>query len=414
MTNFQKNIVIATLMGASVVLSRLPFLESAPFHTDSLHFLRGVTKTGVAHPPGYIGYCITGRLFSYVIGNAHVGLLAFNLTATFFTAFFLYFLGLKMYGATPKSSALMCLLFLASPFSYYYGVVSLSYIEECTCAVLLVLLCVNHIKRKGSWWLPSAVLALGASLRQTVLVFLFPLWAFTMLHDYLPKPFISSIEEKSTYRRSLKPFFVGLLIIIVLVTLWMIPTFILYEQQGGYAGRMNQQMRDAVWANSVFVAGFNGLLKNSSKTFFYLFWSLNVALLIYFIKPTRNYFKDLWHKERKILFLLLVWILPALVFYSLIFMGPPGYLLCVLPAFYLPFAGVLHDKVVRCGLLAAIFSASLFLVPRPLLEHDRNNRMMNIIIMRYNATGIKEKNSRNLQHIDSKKPRDYGEVNEWY
>ncbi len=71
MTDLQKNMLTGALIGAGAVLSRLPFLESAPFHTDSLHFLRGVTKTGIAHPPGYIGYCMSGRVIYYIIGNAH-------------------------------------------------------------------------------------------------------------------------------------------------------------------------------------------------------------------------------------------------------------------------------------------------------------------------------------------------------
>lgn len=414
MRESSRNILIGAVVGAAGVLSRLPFLESAPFHTDSLHFLRGVTKTGVAHPPGYIGYCMAGRLLFYITGNAHSALLVFNLAATFFTGLFLYQLGLKMRGATPKSSALMSLLFLASPFSYYYGAVSLSYIVECACAVLLVLLCIRHLEGKKAWWASSAVLALGASLRQTTLVFLFPLWVFTMLYDYLPRFFHSPIEEEYPRSRSLKPFLGGLLLIAVLVLCWMIPTFILYERQGGYSARMNQQMADAVWANSVFAAGFKGLFKNSSKTLFFLFWNLNVTILIYFFEPVRNYFRKLWKEERKIFWLTTLWVLPALGFYCLIFMGPPGYLLCFLPAFYFPLAGVLHGRVFRYGVCAALFSASLFLAPTPLPEHNRRNRMINVIIMRYNAVGIKERNSRNLQHIDSNKPRDYGDANEWY
>lgn len=403
------------LIGAGAVLSRLPFLESAPFHTDSLHFLRGVTKTGVAHPPGYIGYCMSGRVISYLTGDAHLALLILNLIATFFVGFLLYQLGLKMRGATSRSSALMSLMFLASPFPYYYGAVSLSYITESASAILLVLFCVNHLEgKKWAWWASSAVLALGASLRQTVLVFLSPLWAFTMLYYYLPKVFHSSLEKNSPHRRSLAPFLWGLFIVIVLVVCWMVPTFILYEQQGGYSARMNQQMADAVWANSVFVAGIKGLLKNSAKIFFFLLWSLNITVLIYLFKPARNYLRNLWTNDRGIFFLILLWILPALGFYSLIFMGPAGYLLCFLPAFYLPLAGVLHGKAFRYGIFAMLFSASLFLLPRPLPEHERTNRMMNIIILHYNAGGIKQRNSRNLQHIDSKMPRDYGDANEWY
>lgn len=415
MTDLQKNMLTGALIGAGAVLSRLPFLESAPFHTDSLHFLRGVTKTGIAHPPGYIGYCMSGRVIYYIIGNAHLAILVLNLIAIFFVGFLLYQLGLKMRGATSRSSALMTLLFLASPFPYYYSAVSLSYITECASAILLVLFCVNHLEgKKWGWWASSATLALGASLRQTVLVFLSPLWAFTMLHTYLPKFFQSSTDKGGLTSRSLKPFLVGLFIVTVLVACWMFPTFILFERQGGYSARMNQQMADAVWANSVFVAGIKGLLKNSAKTFFFLLWNLNVTILLYFFEPVRNYFRKLWSEDRKILFLLLLWILPALGFYSLIFMGPAGYLLCFLPAFYLPLAGVLYGKVFRYGIFAMLFSASLFLLPRPLPEHERTNRMMNIIILHYNAGGIEQRNSRNFQHIDSKKPRDYGDANEWY
>jgi|GEM_PF-5256090 len=408
--------LIAVSLGVAAAISRIPFLEPGPFYTDSFNILRGITKTGVAHPPGYIGYVMAARVMGWVLLSPHAGILAFNLITTFIIAVTLYLFGRRFSGATPTSSALMTILFLANPFSFYYGEVSLSFIAEGMTALVTAILCWESLcGKRYAVYASAAALALGASIRQTLLVFMLPLWVGVHLFAYWPRALGGPGRTGDDLNRmsftgngrSLKPLMLGILLMIPLVLLWMIPTFILYRAQGGYSEEMRRQMAEAVWANSIFVKGLLGPVKNGAKLFFSIAWGMNAIIFLYFLKDARIYFRKLLAGERRSLTFLALWLLPPLIFYTLIFMGPPGYLFVFLPALYLPLAGLLEGRATRIAIVAAIFSAILFLFLKPLPDNVRRNRLANVIIFKYNATGIKAQDSRNLQNIDSILPRDY-------
>jgi 4-amino-4-deoxy-L-arabinose transferase-like glycosyltransferase len=137
-------------------------MESGMFYTDSFNFTEGIMKTGVAHPPGYIGYVTACRLLKLITGSPHSAMLAFNLLATFVISVTLYFLGRRLTNSTAASSAAMTALFMFNPFTYYYGEVSLSYITEAMTSILTATFCWYVMKgRKWAIFASAISLALG-------------------------------------------------------------------------------------------------------------------------------------------------------------------------------------------------------------------------------------------------------------
>lgn len=409
----RKDIYIALSLGAVVVLTRIPFLEATWFCSDFRFLLDGVLYKGVAHPPGYIGYVWAAKALVPVAGSPHAAIILLNLLSTFLLAATIYLFTLRMPSATRSSGAIVTILYLCNPYVWYYGEVSLSYISEALMSVVTGYFCFEVLRGKRWATFASAVaLAIGASLRQTLLFFVAPLWLAVHIRSYWPWPFVGRNDKPA--KSSLLLLFAGVAIIVPIVAFWMYYTIVFYEPLGGYGEQFGSIMKEAVWANSIFVKGLRSLMKNGAKLIFNICWGMNAALLLYLMKPTRERIKKLWMEDREMVTFLLVWLLPSFTFYLFIFMGPPGYIFVFLPVFYLPLAGGLSGKTARWAVIAALVSAVLFLIPRPLDDGLRNKRLLNVMLLKYNATGIRMQYSRNLLNLDSSMPRDYGGDPKYY
>jgi hypothetical protein len=271
------------------------------------------------HPPGYILFVFLGKFFNIFIKDANLSFISINIIFSCVSVILLFYLGCAI-----KDKYLgICasLLFLFSSVFWFEGEVALPYIMECFFSILAGLLCYLTISGKNYILLTSFILALAGGVRQNLVLFLFPLFLYSIF--CFRKNLISNIL-KSTIIFTFTSLF------------WFLPMAYLSggisEYQKVLSGQLNYVL------NFSFIkGGYFAFLENTKKTINYtLFGSLGLSIIFpifYFIKFL--IFKEKIFLNKKLFFFFLFWILPSFLFYCLIFIDPPAYTLTYIPSLFI-------------------------------------------------------------------------------
>lgn len=311
----------------------LPLRAQYLTNWDSVNYALGVRDFDIVHhqphPPGYIGYIAAGRLLSYLTGEASAALTLLSLVCGSLATAALYLLVRRF--TAPRHALVATVLFGTSPLVLYYSAVALTYIVAAALIVPYAWLC-HHARRNCSRrsLIGGAVLlaALGA-LRQTDMVLLLPLWL------YAAWPF--------AWRERLK----GGALIAGLTTAWVVP---LISFAGGWDTYVEQSRTLAEYVSSkttIYGLSFNAeaLDYNVRMVSTGLVLGTSIGLVVvalavaHRIRPLSVFDRD----DRRFLY---AWAVPALLTYLLLHTGQFGYLLLVLPVFFI-WAGRVLAEVER-------------------------------------------------------------------
>jgi hypothetical protein len=298
------------------VATRWPYRARLLPTWDAVQFALALERYDVVrhqpHPPGYILYVALGRLLAMALGDPTSTLGVLAIAASAVAVLLLYRLGWQLYGR--GAAALAALGLTASPLFWSYGVVGLSYTAEAALGTGIAVGTWAMRRGSGPALVCSAILlGLAGGVRQSMLVILSPLWlGMAWLGFRRPGPVVA-----------------GLGLVLLTTATWLGPmlwltgpdrylaaTVDLYESTvhattllgGGWT-------RNAIGLGEALLVGVGVFLP-------ILAWELRRA-------PTRLARGG----DRTVFFAL--WTLPALVLYTLVHFGQPGYLLAVLPACYL-------------------------------------------------------------------------------
>ena len=181
MTSRQK-IEISLLAGA-VALSRFAFRSHDLYDLDSVNFALGMARfdprVHQPHPPGYFLYICLGRLLNYFVHDANLALVILSILASMSCAMLIYSLALDWFG--PRAATFAGLLFLLSPLAWFHGIVALTYSVEAAASALIGTLCWRIDRGKTSLIVPTAmVLGITAGIRPSSILFLGPLFLFSL------------------------------------------------------------------------------------------------------------------------------------------------------------------------------------------------------------------------------------------
>ncbi len=324
------------LAGGLLLLSlalHLPLRGQYLTNWDSVNYALGVRDFDIVHhqphPPGYIGYIAVGRLLRYLTGDASTALTLLSAIGGSVATAALYLLARRF--TAHRHALIAAVLFGTSPLTLYYSAVALTYIVAAAVILPYAWLC-HRARRDGDLrsLLGAAVLlaTLGA-LRQTEMVLLSLLWL------YAAWPF--------SWRDRLK----GAATVAVLTAAWIVP---LIKLAGGWKTYLEQSRTLAEYVSSkttLYGLSFNaeafdynvrmvttGLVLGTSI-------GLVVVVLAAFhrIRPLACFDRD----DRRFLY---AWTVPALLAYLLLHTGQFGYLLLVLPVFFI-WAGRVLGEVAR-------------------------------------------------------------------
>ena len=318
-----KDIILPLSLFLLTILTRIPITSRLLYHTDSVQFALALEKYDITvhqpHPPGYFLYVMLGRLINFFVKDANSTFIFISILFSGLAVVAIYYLGKEIFDK--KTGILAALIALTSPNLWFHGEVALTYVVEAFFSAFVALLCWRMLKGEHKYiWLSVIALGIAGGIRQNTVVFLLPLWLFSIKRLPLRK-IIASI---------------GLLGIVCL--LWFIPMVWMTGGWNAYNEAFREYRIFVIGHFSVFERGWVSFKMFSLSLFRHLIYGLGAGIFILGLAVysliRRGRLKSL--ERTKVLFFCL-WILPSVFFYLMILYHPSsyGYVLILLPALFI-------------------------------------------------------------------------------
>ncbi len=316
-----------------VSLTRFPFRTKILYDWDSVQFALGMRHFDVSlfqpHPPGYFFYVMSARAVNFFVHDENTSLVLLSILGSAIALYFTFLLGLRMFSKEVAVAA-TALLF-TSPLFWMFGLIGNPDIFDATFSAWFAYLAWRVLKGEHHL-MPWASLFLGIAtgFRTGLLIFLGPMWVHAMFSS----------------TRKIRTFAVNALVMLFAMTMWLIPAVSL----SGGIQKYRQGFLEASQSfleTSIFQAGLTGLLKNffnmaASVLFSGLctFSVIFLSLIPVFFMLTVPSFRNL---HRTNYFLILIWVIPAMLFLAVIHFGSFAFGLFFLPPLFLSSVKVLRD-----------------------------------------------------------------------
>jgi hypothetical protein len=335
------------------ILSRLPFITPIMYHWDAINFTLALRQFNIAlhqpQPPGYILYVLLGRLVYALVGDPNRALTGISVAAGVIATLATYWLAKRMFDARVGAAA--SLLVLSGPLIWFYSEIAKPNIVDAPVVALAALCLWEVLQGDDRYILPSAiVLGLAGGLRQQTLVFLAPLAVFAF------------------HKKRFSQMLLGGAVTSLIFLASFIPMVVLSGGLAKYTAAVSNLESTFFTQTSIFMGGgVRGLVSNVTKWVSFTLYSLLLAGLPLLAWP--------WVKLRSIpaafknvrTWFLAIWILPSVLFYTLIHMGSHGLIFTFLPAVLIIAALALvqladrihpNSRPLLAGLLAVIVAAN--------------------------------------------------------
>lgn len=196
------------ILAGAVAITRFPFRSHYLYDVDSVNFALAMQhfdpRVHQPHPPGYFLYICLGRLLNVLFHDANLALVILSIAASCAAVVVVYELALDWFG--PEAAAFAGALFLFSPLVWFHGTVALTYIVEALFSVFLGYLCWRIETGREALIIPAGiVLGISAGIRPSSLLFLAPLLLFSIRK--------TTASKKAT----------GLLALLLTILAWFLP-----------------------------------------------------------------------------------------------------------------------------------------------------------------------------------------------
>ena len=300
------------LLIAAVAITRWVFRSHYLYDLDSVNFALAMQRfdprVHQPHPPGYFLYICLGRLLNMVFHDANLALVVLSILASCGVVIVLYAITLEWFGSMAARFA--GILFLFSPLAWFHGTVALTYIVEAFFSVLLGYFCWRSVRGEQRFVIHAAiVLGLSAGVRPSSLLFLAPLFLF-------------SLRKAHPTER-----LVGLAALIATLTAWFVPMIAVAGGVQVYFEALASLWGTVPSKETVFNASPAYSIARAFTIVFIFFLCFGAASLAPLIATRRN------SDDRVKRNFTLVWILPALCFFTFGYLKfvNSGYLLLLFP-----------------------------------------------------------------------------------
>ena len=338
------------------IITRLPFESQYLYHWDSVNMAFGIlhynVMDGAPQFPGYIVYIVIAQAVNGILNNPQATMLMISVLSSGLAAVAMFALGRAMFNST--TGIIASLFLITSPLFWFYGEIALPHTLDLFAITFSAYLLYRIMMGHTRWLWPTVVfLGLVGGFRQQDLLFLAPLIIFTC------------------YRIGIWRI-IGALVLGGLVSLaWFIPLMALSGGIRAYLDGSAAFTASFFTTTSLFDgAGEFGLKRNIiNKLIPYTLYAWSVAALpaLYWLPQIPGHFRQ-WLRSRKFWFLVL-WIAPALVFYSIIHMGQQGLVFVFFPALVIISAEGLYrlfqsrpTALRTATTLIALFGAAVFII----------------------------------------------------
>lgn len=318
-TKQRKEIFLILSLFFITISLRIPFVSKTLYDWDSIQFALATKNFNPAlqypHPPGYILYVYLGKLVNLFFKDVNLSFLTINIFFSALLTIILYLLVKEMFGKL--TGIIASLFYLTAPLFWFQSEVALSYILGSFFACSLAFLCFKILKGGHQWiFLSSVILGVLGGIRQSLLIFMLPLWLFSI--------------KKVNYKKIL----LSLFLLAVVCLAWFIPTCLASGGINNYMKAIQQQTRGSVWPTSIFQHGIQKLFRNLlvivySTMFnieFVIIFAIIFIITISLFTSREKLIRILSFHKREYVFLSF-WILPSLLFYLFIHVNRPGHCL---------------------------------------------------------------------------------------
>jgi hypothetical protein len=312
------------------------------------------------HPPGYLFYSFSLRAINWILKDPNWSMILLNIIATILSSIFVFLSIEKLCSEFPVSSrrllsAAGSFLYVTHPVTWFHSCVAEVYPIEAFFSSLVLYLLILSLERPQLILYVSAVMGICGGFRLTTEFFLLPPYLYVLCKT----------------KRSV---LLNLGILIIATASWVIPSGILAGGLDVYFRRVFNQLFRTATATSMFA--------ETPKTTSYL-----VTILFRMLQTvTIPAFMILLVRIRKLSFNLIpkflpLFIVPPLLFFTLIHFPKDGYLLLVIPATTVIVVSVLAKictsrLTIRVVLLSIVINILIFCFPyRPTYEELRNSTL---------------------------------------
>lgn len=310
---------IALLLFAVFLALRLPFRADFLTNWDSVNFALATRlfdlEVHQPHPPGYIGYVAFGWLLNPLTGDANASLTLLSaLSGAAATAGFFLLASLFMSRLYAVASAV---LLGVSPLVWYYSSVALSYSVELALAVFFLWagFLARHRGSVAHLLLATVLLVVLGAVRQTGGLLLTPLWLYL----------VWTFPWRERFRAAA--------VLGAGNLAWLIPLFWVSGGVGAYFRISAEQADLSVAPTSLLAMDPGGIWQNVSLVVLALGLGVNFGLLV--ILGSLLLGRRAFRVPGQHAAFFGLWVVPALLTFLLVHTGQAGYVLLVLPLFFI-------------------------------------------------------------------------------
>jgi hypothetical protein len=167
------------LLLATALLARIPFWQKQIECDDALNYYFGALSTHVAHPPGYVGYCVLGGLLNHLIGHIQVTFLLMTFCASMIASASLHFLA-KSFGLRWPAALLTAATYTFSINTQTASLIASPHIIEGMFTIIFALLAREALRtrRPALAVAMTLIFALAGAFRPSTTMLLAPLWLY--------------------------------------------------------------------------------------------------------------------------------------------------------------------------------------------------------------------------------------------
>ncbi|NMB87739.1 MAG: DUF2723 domain-containing protein [Chloroflexi bacterium] len=325
--------VLPAVLFLVTIISRGLFPSHYLYHWDSVNFAFAIVDFDIAkeqpQPPGYILYVLLVRGINVLVHNANLAMVLVSILASALAVIMLYLLGRELFNL--QTGILAALFLLISPLFWFYGEIALPHTLDAFLVILVAYWGWRVLKGEQQYlYLETGTLAIASGVRPQTLLFLLPVYLFSIHRVPLKKIILAGL--------------LGFLICLA----WFVP---MIQDTGGltrYLEVMDQFSMRFQESTSIFLgAGAFGLVRNLTKLALYSGYGVGLAAVPFAARLVfrRRVPGELEDRRMAYVFLVL-WTAPAFLYYLFVHMGQQGLVFVYLPAILI-FGAWVGDRLMR-------------------------------------------------------------------
>jgi len=257
-----------------------------------------------------------GKFLNFFTHNANTSFVIISVVASGLTVSFIFVLANRMYDR--RTAFWSSILAITSPLFWFYGEVALTYILEAFLSVFLAYLCWRILNGEHKLIFLSALFfAFAGGIRQSTMVFLLPLWFYSI--------------RKTPYTYMLLSF----VFLAVAILSWFLPMLSMTGGYGQYRAAVDAHWSLTFEPFTVIKMGLKSIIPYAQKFIHFTIYGLSLCVVFvafYIFKVGLEEIKKAFLSKRSIF--ITFWIIPYMLalFLLLIKTANPGYFLLFMPA----------------------------------------------------------------------------------